>query len=87
MDLDIIYIMITWILTCFPSWLHTLTCLCFSWAGTRQWTRVRYRQGPPELHGHTAVKVADGMVLYGGEAGSGLQADIWKYHFGEYGLI
>ena len=46
-----------------------------------QWTRIRYKQGPPDLYGHTAVKVADGMVIYGGESNGVLQGDIWKYHF------
>ena len=52
-------------------------------SGMHQWTRIRYKQGPPELHGHSAVKVADGMVVYGGESNGVLQGDIWKYHFGK----
>ena len=52
-------------------------------SGMHQWTRIRYKQGPPELQGHSAVKVADGMVVYGGESNGLLQGDIWKYHFGK----
>ncbi len=52
-------------------------------AGTRQWTRIRFKQGPPELQGHSAVKVAGGMVIYGGESGGAAQGDIWAFSFGE----
>ena len=51
--------------------------------GMHQGTRIRYKQGPPELNGHSAVKVADGMVIYGGESNGALQGDVWKYHFGK----
>ena len=50
--------------------------------GMRQWTRIRYKQGPPELHNHTAVKVANGMLIYGGESNGVMQGEVWQFHFG-----
>ncbi|XP_077978700.1 uncharacterized protein LOC144434118 [Glandiceps talaboti] len=49
---------------------------------TRRWSRIRYRQGPGDLHGHSVVKVTDGMLVFGGEDGDGhVKNDLWKFTF------
>ncbi|XP_070566677.1 uncharacterized protein [Ptychodera flava] len=49
---------------------------------SRKWSRIRYRQGPGDLHGHSVVKVTDGMLIFGGADGDGnVRNDLWKFYF------
>ncbi|XP_077869872.1 uncharacterized protein LOC102810221 [Saccoglossus kowalevskii] len=49
---------------------------------TRKWSRIRYRQGPGELHGHSAVMVTNGMLIFGGEDGDrNMKNELWKFDF------
>ncbi|XP_078572122.1 uncharacterized protein LOC144859393 [Branchiostoma floridae x Branchiostoma japonicum] len=48
----------------------------------RAWSRVRFRSGPPELSGHSAVKAAHCMLVFGGQDSSGtLRQDMWRFSF------
>lgn len=48
---------------------------------SRQWSRVRSKGCPGELHGHTACKVLNSMVLFGGERSGQLLNEIWRFYF------
>ncbi|XP_019635193.1 PREDICTED: uncharacterized protein LOC109478145 [Branchiostoma belcheri] len=48
----------------------------------RAWSRVRFRSGPPELSGHSAVKAAHCMLVFGGQDSTGtLRQDMWRFSF------
>ena len=59
-------------------------CPYVSVAESRQWTRVKSRQSPGFLHGHSAVRVAGSMMIFGGEDSEGdYRNDLWRFDFGE----
>ena len=71
-----------------PEMLHQLWCqpealVLFNafLAGKLKWSRVKGRHQVPPLHGHTASKVANTMILFGGQSGGVMQQDVWCFHF------
>lgn len=53
---------------------------------TRTWTKIKPKanKGPGGVHGHTAVKSAGAMILFGGEREGQLLHELWRFHFGEF---
>ena len=51
----------------------------------RTWHKIKCKTGPPELHGHSAGRVGNSMVVYGGEHQGVLQGDVWMFNFSKYG--
>ena len=50
---------------------------------SRCWHPVRSKPGPGCLHSHSAVKLLNLMVLFGGEKEGQTVNEIWHFHFGE----
>ena len=51
---------------------------------SRCWHPVRSKPGPGCLHSHSAVKLHNWMVLFGGEREGQTVNEVWRFHFGEF---
>lgn len=50
---------------------------------SHSWSRIKSRGGPPGLFGHSAIKIGEGMLIFGGEATDGnLQNTMWRFELG-----
>ena len=45
---------------------------------------MRSKPGPGCLHSHSAVKLDNLMVLFGGEREGQTVNEVWRFHFGEF---
>ena len=52
-------------------------------AATRRWLKMKTNKGPPPMRGHSACRMADTMLVFGGSQGATLYGDLWSFHFGE----
>ena len=51
---------------------------------SRCWHPVRSKPGPGCLHSHSAVKMLNQMLVFGGEKEGQTVNEIWRFHFGKF---
>ena len=57
--------------------------LSVSVSESRVWTRVKSYGSPGSLCGHSAVRVANSMMIFGGEGKEDYKNELWKFNFGK----